>query len=145
MPVLRVSLLEVPGKVAGLARRAARALLGLASYWSLLMSVAAQGSGAASTIQELQGQIATAVSAAGGLLFAMAAALFAAGLAFKFTPWASQRTKDLGGMLLDHGLILAALASVGLFLLVFAGQIATGVVGQGSVPQVGGAWQVPTQ
>jgi hypothetical protein len=75
----------------------------------------------------------------------MAAALFAAGLAFKFTPWASQRTKDLGGMLLDHGLILAALASVGLFLLVFAGQIATGVVGQGSVPQVGGAWQVPTQ
>jgi len=37
------------------------------------MSVAAQGSGAASTIQELQGQIATAVSAAGGLLFAMAA------------------------------------------------------------------------
>jgi hypothetical protein len=130
--------------VAGLVRRVARALLGLASYWPMLIaSAAAQGSGAA-TIQELQGQIASAVSAAGGLLFAMAAALFAAGLAFKFVPWASQRTKDLGGMLLDHGLILAALASVGLFLLAFAGNIAAGIVGHGSPPEVGGAWQVPT-
>jgi hypothetical protein len=138
--------LEVPEKVAGLARRVARALLGLASCWpTMIAAVAAQGSNAASTLQELQSQIATAVGAAGGLLFAMAAALFAAGLAFKFTPWASQRTKDLGGMLLDHGLILAALASIGLFLLAFAGQIATGIAGQGSPPQVGGAWQVPTQ
>ena len=130
--------------MAGLARRVARALLGLASYWPLLMSAAAQETEKL-TIQQLQENIATAVGAAGGLLFAMAAGLFVAGLAFKFTPWASQRTKDLGGMLLDHGLILAALASIGLFLLAFAGQIATGVVGQGSAPSIRSPWEVPTQ
>jgi hypothetical protein len=54
-------------------------------------------------------------------------------------PWASQRTKDLGGMLLDHGLILAALASVGLFLLAFAGNIAAG--GSGG-PMTGWRWGI---
>ena len=130
--------------MAGLARRVARALLGLASYWPLLMSAAAQGTEKL-TIQKLQSDLATAVGAAGGLLFAVAAGLFAAGLAFRFLPWGSQRTKDLGGMLLDHGIVLAALASIGLFLLVFAGQVATGIVGQGEVPKIEKPWQVPSQ
>jgi len=92
----------------------------------------------------LTGQISSAVSIAGQLLFAVAAGLFAAGLAFKFLPWGSQRTKDVGGALLDHGLILAALASVGLFMLYFAGKIAVGVTGMGSAPEPGGPWQVPS-
>jgi hypothetical protein len=65
--------------VAGLARRVARALLGLASYWPLLMSAAAQETEKL-TIQQLQENIATAVGAAGEL-------------AFKSMPWTSQRTK----------------------------------------------------
>jgi hypothetical protein len=132
--------------MAGGLRRVGWALLRLAaSYGPLLIASVAAEEGKGTSIETLTGQIASAVSMAGGLLFAMAAALFAAGLAFKFTPWASQRTKDLGGALLDHGLILAALASVGLFLLYFAGQIAVGIAGQGSVPEPGGAWGVPTQ
>jgi len=129
--------------MAGGLRRVGWALLRLApSYGPLLIaSVSAEGG---TSIETLTGQISSAVAAAGGLLFAVAAALFAAGLAFKFTPWASQRTKDLGGALLDHGLILAALASVGLFLLAFAGQIAVGITGKGSVPEPGGPWQVPS-
>jgi VIT1/CCC1 family predicted Fe2+/Mn2+ transporter len=54
--------------MAGLVRRVARALLGLASCWPMLMGVAAQGSGAASTLQGLQGEIAAAVGAAGATL-----------------------------------------------------------------------------
>jgi len=124
-------------------RRVGGALLRLAAAYGplLIASVAAEGG---TSIGDLTNQIASAVSLAGGLLFAMAAGLFATGLAFKFTPWGSQRTKDVGGALLDHGLILAAMASVGLFMLYFAGKIAVGIAGQGSVPEPGGPWQVPS-
>jgi len=129
--------------MAGSIRRVGWALLRLAaSYGPMLIASVAAEEG--TSLSALTGQISSAVSIAGQLLFAVAAGLFAAGLAFKFLPWGSQRTKDVGGALLDHGLILAALASVGLFLLAFAGQIAVGVVGKGSVPRLENPWQVPS-
>ena len=136
-------MLEVPEKMTGSIKRVGWTLLRLAvSYGPMLIASVAAEEG--TTIEGLTGQISSAVSATGSLLLAVAAGLFAAGLAFKFLPWGSQRTKDLGGALLDHGLILAALASVGLFLLAFAGQIAVGVVGKGSVPRLENPWQVPS-
>ena len=134
---------KIVGRMAGAIKGVGWALLRLAGSFGplLIASVAADGG---TSLSDLTGQISSAVTAAGSLLFAVAAGLFAAGLGFKFLPWGSQRTKDLGGALLDHGLILAAMASVGLFLLAFAGQIAVGIVGKGSPPEPGGPWQVPT-
>jgi len=135
--------LEVPEEMATSLRRVGWALLRLAgSYGPLLIASVAAEEGR--SLQTLTSDIASAVGGLGALLFAVAAGLFGAGLAFKFLPWGSQRTKDLGGALLDHGLILAALASIGLFMLYFAGQIAVGIAGKGSVPAPEGAWQVPS-
>ena len=108
----------------------------------LIASVTAEGEG--TSIAELTSQIASVVSITGKLLFAIAAGLFAIGLGLKFLPLGNQRTKDWAGGLLDHGLILAAMASIGLFLLYFAGKIAVGIVGKSSVPELEGPWQVPS-
>lgn len=93
-------------------------------------------------IQQLTEIIKIVVEAVGGLMIAISLALFAAGLILKHLPFGSQRTKDFGGQLFDHGLILAALASIGGFLLSFAGQIATWIVGQGEAPTFSGPWRL---
>ncbi|MCX8192623.1 MAG: hypothetical protein N3G77_02290 [Nitrososphaeria archaeon] len=81
----------------------------------------------------LTNNLTVAIQVFGGLIFAIALAFLGVGAACKFIPWASQRTKDFGGQLFDHAFILVALASVGGYLLVFAGQIAVGIVGQGGL------------
>ncbi len=96
------------------------------------------------TIDKLTSDISANVAAIGGLIIAMACALFAAGLVFTFVPWASQKMKETGRFLLDHALILAGLAALGIFLLAFASQIAVGIVGRGTPFEPSGAWQVPT-
>jgi hypothetical protein len=86
----------------------------------------------------------SAVSGFGQLLLLIAMALLGAGLAFKFLPTGSHRTKDAGGQLIDNALILAGLAVLGVYLLYFAGLVATTAAGGGeNMGEPGSPWEVP--
>jgi len=119
--------------------KAAKLLYTTAPWLAILMNtVSAEGTG----IRELTNNIASAVEALGGLMVAVAVALLAVGGIIKLLPGVSQRTKELGGQILDHAFILGALAAVGAYLLAFAGQIAVGIVGQGEAPSFSGPWKL---
>ncbi|MEM1980118.1 MAG: hypothetical protein QXU87_05225 [Candidatus Caldarchaeum sp.] len=99
-----------------------------------------QGGGPAAIANTFQG----AVSGFGQLLLLIAAALLGSGLALKFLPTGSHRTKDAGGQLLDSALILAGLAALGVYLLYFAATVATTGAGFGTTPpQPSSPWEVP--
>lgn len=125
-------------------KKAGWVLLRLVASYGPLVVMAIPSGHAATTIEQLTGDLASIVGAMGGLMAAVSGTLFATGLLARFLPWASQRTKDFGGVLLDHGILLAALGAVGLFILFFAGQIAVGITGKGEAFEPGGPWQVPT-
>lgn len=139
MPGLPVALRSAAGWLRRLAWAGWRTAVTLASTALALIPTALAETG----IQQLTNNITTAVQALGGLLIAIAAALFGVGLATRYLPWGSQRTKDFGGMLLDHGLMLAALGAIGVYLLFFAGDIAVAVTGYGEAPEPSGPWEVP--
>jgi len=77
------------------------------------------------------------------LLLLVAMGMLGAGLALKFLPTGSHRTKDAAGQLLDNALILGGLIALGLYLIQFAGQVATTATGMGEAPQVSSPWEVP--
>jgi len=116
----------------------------IVSYGPLVLLTAPNVYAEGATIDKLTSDISATVSAIGGLIVAMACALFAAGLVLSFVPWASQRMKETGKYLLDHSIILAGLAAVGIFLLAFASQIAVGIMGRGTPFEPSGAWQPPS-
>jgi len=78
------------------------------------------------------------------LLALIALALLGAGIALKFLPTGSHRTKDAAGQLIDNALIIGGLAALGLWLVYFAGQVATTATGVGEAVQPGGPWTPPS-
>ncbi len=77
------------------------------------------------------------------LLLLIAMALLGAGIALKFLPVGSHRTKETAGQLFDNALILGGLIALGLYLVSFAGQVTTAATGMGSPPEVSSPWEVP--
>jgi len=127
--------------VAETLKKVGRALLRLAaSYGPLLIASVSAEEGGAAAINKVASDVMAGVAALGGLLFAISAALFGVGLAAKFLPWGSQRTKDFGGAILDHGIILACLAAAGLFILAFAAEITASLVGAPAPPKPSSPW-----
>ncbi|MEM2973244.1 MAG: hypothetical protein QXS50_03735 [Candidatus Caldarchaeum sp.] len=78
------------------------------------------------------------------LLALIALALLGAGLALKFLPTGSHRTKDAAGQLIDNALIIGGLAALGLWLVYFSGLVATEATGMGEAIQPGGPWTPPS-
>jgi hypothetical protein len=77
------------------------------------------------------------------LLLLVSMAMLGAGLALKFLPTGSHRTKDAAGQLVDNALILGGLIALGLYLVAFAGQVAVEATGSGRAPSVNSPWDVP--
>ncbi|MEM4273296.1 MAG: hypothetical protein QW420_02935 [Candidatus Caldarchaeum sp.] len=76
------------------------------------------------------------------LLLLIALALLGSGIAIKFLPTGSHRTKDAAGQLIDNALIMGGLIALGLYLVGFVGEVAKTAAGVGEKPPIGGAWQV---
>lgn len=76
------------------------------------------------------------------LLLLIALALLGSGIAIKFLPTGSHRTKDAAGQLIDNALIMGGLIALGLYLVGFVGEVAKTAAGVGENPPIGGAWQV---
>lgn len=104
----------------------------------VLRSVSAEITGLQSVIENLQ----TTIELLGALMVAIALAYFAIGVIFKYLPWGSHKTKDTGGLMLDYAFIMIAIASVGGYMLLFAGDVAVAIVGQGEAPKFSGPWKL---
>jgi hypothetical protein len=78
------------------------------------------------------------------LLLVIALGMLGAGLAMKFLPTGSHRTKDAAGQLIDNALILGALIALGIYLVTSAGWVATTVTGQGEAPSASSPWELPS-
>jgi hypothetical protein len=78
----------------------------------------------------------------GTLLLVIAGIMLGSGIAIRLIPTGSHRTKEAAGSLVDNALILAALATLGLYLLFFAGDWTKTITGYGSPPNVGSAWSI---
>ncbi len=74
---------------------------------------------------DVAGVISGGVQGFQNLLLLIAMAMLGAGLALKFLPAGSHRTKDAAGQLIDNALILGGLTAPGLYLVAFAAQVAT--------------------
>jgi heme/copper-type cytochrome/quinol oxidase subunit 2 len=75
------------------------------------------------------------------LLVTIAVALLGAGIALRFLPTGSHRTKEAAGSLIDNALIMAGLIALGIYLLVFVSRWAITLTGEGdeiSRPEVHG-------
>jgi hypothetical protein len=77
------------------------------------------------------------------LLLVVSLAMLGSGLALKFLPTGSHRTKDAAGQLIDNALIVGALVTLGLYLVASAGWVAKTATGQGEVPSVSSPWELP--
>ncbi|MEM4304863.1 MAG: hypothetical protein QXD61_02670, partial [Candidatus Caldarchaeum sp.] len=78
------------------------------------------------------------------LLLLIAMALLGAGIAIKFLPLGSHRTKEGAGQLIDSALIVGGLTALGLYIIKFAADVAVAASGQGSSIPIGGPWDVPS-
>ncbi|MEM2066810.1 MAG: hypothetical protein QXH59_10030 [Candidatus Caldarchaeum sp.] len=78
------------------------------------------------------------------LLALITLALLGAGLALKFLPTGSHRTKDAAGQLIDNALIIGGLAALGLYLVYISGLVATTATGMGEAVQPSGPWTPPS-
>jgi hypothetical protein len=78
----------------------------------------------------------------GTLLLVIAGIMLGSGIAIRLIPTGSHRTKEAAGSLIDNALILAGLATLGLYLLFFAGDWTKTITGYGETPSVGGAWKL---
>lgn len=105
-----------------------------------LNSVLGEGAGVA---EEIADSLAEWVRAAGFIIIGVSSIMLAAGLIFRFIPTGSTRTKDFGGLLIDHAVLLGAFCGVGLFLLWFAGWIGAKVAGMPEPQRPGSQWELP--
>jgi len=94
----------------------------------------------AAGVGDLGNQLASSVQGFQILLVTIAVALLGAGIALRFLPTGSHRTKEAAGSLIDNALIMAGLIALGIYLLVFVSQWAITLTGQGEPIQAGGAW-----
>jgi hypothetical protein len=93
-------------------------------------------------VQALGNELAASIQGFQILLVTIAVALLGAGIALRFLPTGSHRTKEAAGSLIDNALIMAGLIALGIYLLVFVSQWAIKLTGQGDEIQAGGAWSV---
>jgi hypothetical protein len=106
-----------------------------------LKSPQAQAAG----VGDLGNQLAASVQGFQILLVTIAVALLGAGIALRFLPTGSHRTKEAAGSLIDNALIMAGLIALGIYLLVFVSRWAITLTGEGNEIQAGGAWSVGGQ
>jgi len=99
---------------------------------------AAEAKGLPGLTQNLQGVL----QGFGTLLLVIAGIMLGSGIAIRLIPTGSHRTKEAAGSLIDNALILAGLATLGLYLLFFAGDWTKTITGYGEVKQPGGAWSI---
>jgi hypothetical protein len=100
---------------------------------------AAEAKGLPGLTQNLQGVL----QGFGTLLLVIAGIMLGSGIAIRLIPTGSHRTKEAAGSLIDNALILAALATLGLYLLFFAGSWTHTITGYGNPPNVGSnAWSI---
>jgi uncharacterized protein YjeT (DUF2065 family) len=119
----------------------AKNLLRSAGELAVMAAAVALGSPAArADVQALGSQLAQSVQGFQILLVTIAVALLGAGIALRFLPTGSHRTKEAAGSLIDNALIMAGLIALGIYLLVFVSQWAITLTGQGEPIQAGGAW-----
>lgn len=95
------------------------------------------------SVADVAGDLQGSLAGFQNLLLLVAMAMLGAGLALKFLPTGSHRTKDAAGQLVDNALILGGLLALGLWLVYFAGQVAVKATGQGAAPTPGGPWELP--
>jgi hypothetical protein len=97
------------------------------------------------SVGDLAGQLRGVVEGFGNLILVIAAILLGAGMAIRFLPTGSHRTKEAGGSLLDSALILAGVGALGFWLIFFAGDWARTVTGvsNAGIPEPSGPWQLP--
>jgi hypothetical protein len=93
-------------------------------------------------VGDLANKIASAVEGFQTLLLVIATSVLGAGIAIRFLPTGSHRTKEFGGSLIDAALIIAALATVGVWILYFAGDWVKTVTGYGEIPQPSNPWKI---
>jgi hypothetical protein len=106
-----------------------------------LKSPQAQAAG----VGDLGNQLAASVQGFQILLVTIAVALLGAGIALRFLPTGSHRTKEAAGSLIDNALIMAGLIALGIYLLVFVSRWAITLTGEGDEIQAGGAWSIGGQ
>jgi hypothetical protein len=94
----------------------------------------------AAGVGDLGSQLAASVQGFQILLVTIAVALLGTGIALRFLPTGSHRTKEAAGSLIDNALIMAGLIALGIYLLVFVSQWAITLTGQGEPIQASGAW-----
>jgi hypothetical protein len=97
------------------------------------------------SVGDLAGNLKAAAQGFGNLILVIAAILLGAGMAIRFLPTGSHRTKEAGGSLLDNALILAGVGALGFWLIFFAGDWAKTVTGveDAGIPEPGGPWEIP--
>jgi hypothetical protein len=103
------------------------------------VALAAEGGG----VQNLANALAGYVAGFKDLLLVVSLAMLGSGLALKFLPTGSHRTKDAAGQPIDNALILGALVTLGLYLVASAGWVAQTATGQGEAPSVSSPWELP--
>jgi len=96
-------------------------------------------------VGDLGNELAASIQGFQILLVTIAVALLGAGIALRFLPTGSHRTKEAAGSLIDNALIMAGLIALGIYLLVFVSQWAITLTGQGDPIQAGSAWSVGGQ
>jgi hypothetical protein len=101
-----------------------------------LKSPQAQAAG----VGDLGNQLAASVQGFQILLVTIAVALLGAGIALRFLPTGSHRTKEAAGSMIDNALIMAGLIALGIYLLVFVSRWAITLTGEGEEIPAGGAW-----
>jgi hypothetical protein len=82
-------------------------------------------------VGDLGSQLASSVQGFQILLVTIAVALLGAGIALRFLPTGSHRTKEAAGSLIDNALIMAGLIALGIYLLVFVSRWAITLTGEG--------------
>jgi hypothetical protein len=96
-------------------------------------------------VGDLGSQLAASIQGFQILLVTIAVALLGAGIALRFLPTGSHRTKEAAGSLIDNALIMAGLIALGIYLLVFVSRWAITLTGEGNeIPAGRGAWDIGT-
>jgi hypothetical protein len=85
----------------------------------------------AAGVDDLGNQLAASLQGFQILLVTIAVALLGAGIALRFLPTGSHRTKEAAGSLIDNALIMAGLIALGIYLLVFVSRWAITLTGEG--------------
>ncbi|PUA34176.1 MAG: hypothetical protein B9J98_00865 [Candidatus Terraquivivens tikiterensis] len=97
------------------------------------------------SVGDLVGKLSGALEGIQSLILMVGMGLLAAGLLLRFLPTGSFKTKEAGGQLIDHALILAGLGALGVWLLWFAADVAVSITGTGEAPQPSGPWSLPSR